>query len=86
MRRLAILLCCLIVTTVAWAQQDLCSGYQQSPGSPHKGPRKFNAIQVWPTPFLQGHKCLLHPVRVPDSLHSRGRGRLCHTSVAEGMG
>lgn len=46
MRQLAALLFWLLMTAIAWPQQDICSGYQQSPDSPHKGPRKFNTIHL----------------------------------------
>lgn len=44
MARLTRLLFCLLVSTVMWSQQDLCSGYQDSPEAPHNGPMKFNLI------------------------------------------
>lgn len=37
---------CLLLAAAASAQQDVCAGYQDSPGAPHKGPRKFNVIHL----------------------------------------
>ncbi len=37
---------CLLLVAAAWAQQDPCAGYQDSPDAPHKGPRKFNVIHL----------------------------------------
>jgi hypothetical protein len=46
MARLTALLFCVFAATAVWSQQDVCSGYQDSPDTPHKGPRKFNVIHL----------------------------------------
>jgi len=46
MRRLTAFLFCLFVSSAMWSQQDVCAGYQESPDTPHQGPRKFNAIHL----------------------------------------
>lgn len=47
---------CLLLAAAALSQQDVCAGYQDSPGAPHKGPRKFNVIHLG---FSNGDSALL---------------------------
>jgi hypothetical protein len=44
--KIAILAFCLLLTVPGWTQSDPCENYQDSPTAPHKGPRKFNVINL----------------------------------------